>query len=214
MNVPLIIKAGWRMSYDIRKYLLLYKIKRLTEAATVGKSILAAACLGSGLLLIAGCRSLPAPVDDERQVKASVSREILLPHDDNVYAREDGAFYSLPIESEGNANPIYPATESGAEDGVAVNVKLLVDSSGHVYEVRSLDVNRVDAEPFLASVISTCMKWTFSPLLAHKEKVIPDGTVFGMPKVRVVSSTDSLPFSRDYRFFFSRDRTVEVGRDE
>lgn len=198
----------------MRKYLLLYRIKRLTEAVITGESILAATCLVSGLLLIAGCRSLPAPVHDERQAKVSVSREILLPHDDNVYAREDGTFYSLPVESEGNTNPVYPAMESGAEDDVVVTVKLLVDSSGDVYEVRSLDLNRVGADPFLASVVSTCMKWTFSPLLAHKEKMVPDGTAFGAPKVRVVSSTDSLPFSRDYRFFFSRDGAVKVGRDE
>ena len=193
---------------------MFYKLACRIEEIIVESKILTALCLGFGLVLVAGCRSLTLSVGDESQSQSSVSMEIILPHDDNVYAREDGAIYDLPVESRENANPAYPVTESGAEGDVVVNVKLLVNASGHVYEVRSLDVNRPEANSFLTRVISTCMKWTFSPLLAHKEKVIPDGTAFGVPKVRVVSSTYALPFSRDYRFLFSRDRAVEVGRDE
>ncbi len=187
-------------------------------AAIMKPKVLSGIYLVSATLLT-GCKTSPLQVGDEqhahRQPQTSVSREIILPRDSNVYTREDGVFYTLPKESDGNLNPSYPRIDSTIASDTVVTVKLLVDTRGQVYDVRDLNGDkRGEADPFVASVVAACMKWAFSPLLAHRENVVPDGTVFGAPKVRVISSTEPLPFSRDYRFFFSRNGKVEVRRDE
>lgn len=70
-----------------------------------------------------------------------------------------------------------------------------------VYPLEGAD--QADKRAYYESVVEACMKWMFAPLQARKTSVVPDGEVFGQPKVKVVTEITNLAFSLDYVFSFS-----------
>lgn len=173
-----------------------------TQRTPVESMLCTALCAAA--ILLSGCRSV-TPALEELSGR-SVSQELAIEPSMAAYKQEKDVKYVLPVAAESNVAPAYPSDvgTKRASSNVAVKVRLSVDANGHVMTVYPLDgSDQGDKRPYFESVVAACTKWTFAPLQARKTSVIPDGEVFGEPKIKVVTETKTLPFSLDYVFSFS-----------
>lgn len=161
------------------------------------------------VIVCTSCSSAPTrPIESHR----SVAQQIIAPPQARTYPRQPGVKYVLPEASAGNPTPRYPEIAAGLRgEQIQVVVRLVIDAQGKVTAVHpSTGAGQPRVAPFLASVTEACLQWRFTPLQARRTRVVPDGEVSGLPKVKVVTETETLPFSLDYRFTFSDQVVVDA----
>lgn len=189
-------------------------MNRNTARASAGMEgryrVLTIAALAATLAVV-GCAQRIAKSVPMTQRDQSVSQRIVLPEGKPTYKAENDQKFVLPHPYPDNPLPAYPKLSPGMmplTSDVMIMVTLVIDENGRVVDIRSADDNTNGPRAiFLAQVRSACENWKFTPLQARTTKVLPDGEVFGQPKVKVVTEVKDLPFSLDYEFVFS-ERTL------
>lgn len=163
---------------------------------------------------VSGCgtrSSKETPPESLRE--RSVAQRVVLPENSSTYQRKPDENYVMPVPLPDNPLPAYPGarTRIPQDTTVLIAVTLVIDEEGRVVDVRPREPYEADARAaYFQEVDRACRKWRFTPLQVKTTSVVPDGQVFDLPKVKVVTDVRSLPFSLDYEFHFS-DRGVVNG---
>jgi hypothetical protein len=163
--------------------------------------------------LLVGCRTENVKdAQEQRATERSVTHQALVREARLVYEQETDQQYIQPEPFPSNQTPSFPVVPDdqwSSGKSISIVVTLIVDVGGKVTDVRPRDAHDSgERKPFFEQVVVACLDWRFTPLKVRTTKVVPDGEVFGQPKVRVVTDVRELPFSMGYEFLFSERGVV------
>lgn len=146
---------------------------------------------------MAGCKPATRPTPPAPAPQADVSYRAVT-GDAPRYELDDMQSALLPEQGRANPAPIYPAQLVALRlPPVEIRATLVVDTQGHVSDVRIADDGAADATRgvFDEAVRTAARQWTFTPLRIFQWMEDADGS-------RHRDDGTVRPFSQDYAFRF------------